>query len=87
LSAQISFDLSLACVSRPVSGCGLPEEILQIQSCTPFHKEADYFSMACSGSLMQRSCEGMASYWVVSVWVFARVKQQLDDLGTTKIGC
>jgi hypothetical protein len=43
--------------------------------------------MACSGSLVQRHRVGMASDWVVSVWVFARVKQQSNDLHMTKTGC
>jgi len=72
-------------MSCPISGCRLPENILQIQSCTPFDEEPDYFSMACSGSLVQRCRMGMASHRVVSVWIFARVKQQSNDLDMTKI--
>jgi len=48
-------------------------------------EEPDYFIMAASGSLVQRRGVGMASHRVVSIWIFARVKQQSDDLDMTRI--
>jgi hypothetical protein len=48
-------------------------------------EEPDYFIMAASGSLVQRRRVRMASHRVVSIWIFARVKQQSDDLDMTRI--
>src|SRR5258706_321076 len=76
-----------AAVSCPISGCRLPENILQIQSCTPFDEEPDYFTMAAPGGLVQRCRMGMAPHRVVPVWIFASVKQQPNDLDMTEIRC
>jgi len=43
--------------------------------------------MATPSSLVQRCRVGMPSHRVVSVWIFARVKQQSYDLDMTKIRC
>ena len=50
-----------------------------------FDEKPDYRIMAAPGSLVQRGRVGMASHRVVSVWIFARVKQQSNDLDMTKI--
>src|SRR5258706_14781771 len=76
-----------AAVSCPISGCRLPENILQIQSCTPFDEEPDYFTMAAPGGLVQRCRMGMAPHRVVPVWIFASVKQQPNDLDMIEIRC
>jgi hypothetical protein len=72
-------------MSRPIGWRSPPENVLQVQSCTAFDEEPDYFIMAAPGSLVQRCRVGMASHRVVSVWIFTRVKQQSNDLDMTKI--
>jgi len=84
---KICFNFCPAAVSCPICGCRLPENILQIQSCTPFDEEPDYFTMAAPGGLVQRCRMGMAPHRVVSVWIFACVKQQPNDLDMTEIRC
>src|SRR5258707_12790371 len=87
LATKIRLDFCFACVSRPVGRGGMPEDILQVQSCTAFDEEPDYFIMAAPGSLVQRCRVGMASHRVVSVWIFTRVKQQSNDFDMPKIRC
>ena len=84
-ATKICLDFRPACMSRPIGWSSAPENVFQIQSCTAFDEEPDYFIMAGSGSLVQRSRVRMASHRVVSVWIFARVKQQSNDLDVTKI--
>ena len=87
LRTKICFNFCPAAVSCPICGCRLPENILQIQSCTPFDEKPDYLIMTAPGGLMQRCRVGMTSDGVVSVRVFARVQQQSNDLGMTGTGC
>lgn len=72
---------------RPIGGSSPPEDILQVQPCTVFDKEPDYFVVAAPGSLVKRRCVGVASDRVISVWIFARIKQQTNDLDMAKIRC
>src|SRR5260370_35689718 len=51
LRTKICFNFCPAAVSCPICGCRLPENILQIQSCTPFDEEPDYFTMAATGGV------------------------------------
>ena len=74
-------------MSCPIGWGSPPENVLQVQSCTVFDEEADYFIMAAPSSLVQWCRVGMASHRVVSVWIFARVKQQSNDLDSTTISC
>src|SRR5258706_6570499 len=85
LRTKICLNFSSVCVSRPVGGGGVPEDILQIQSCAAFDEEPNQFVIARPSGLMQRSRMGMAPDWVVSVWIFARVKQQSNDFDTAKL--
>src|SRR5258708_34990952 len=85
LRTKICLNCSSACVSRPVGWRSVPEDILQIQSCPSFDEEPNQFVIASLSSLMQRSRMGMAPEWVVSVWIFARVKQQSNDFDTAKL--
>src|SRR6266404_7732950 len=85
LAAKIRLDFCFARVSRPIGWCSPPKNILQVQPCTAFDEKPDYCIMAAPGSLVQRGRVGMASHRVVSVWIFARVKQQSNDLDMTKI--
>jgi hypothetical protein len=87
LASKICLDFCPACMSRPIGWRSSPENVLQVQSCTAFDEEPDYFIMAAPGSLVQRCRVGMPSHRVVSVWIFARVKQQSNDLDRTKIRC
>jgi hypothetical protein len=87
LATKICFDFCPARMSRPIGRCSPPENVLQIQSCTPFDEEPDYIIVPSPGSLVQRCRVGMASHRVVSVWIFARVKQQPNDIDMTKIRC
>src|SRR5260370_30516013 len=86
-ATQIRLDFCFAGVSRPIGWRSPPENVLQVQSCTAVDEEPDYFIMATPSRLLQRCCVGVASNRVVSVWIFARVKQQLHDLDMTKIRC
>src|SRR6266853_5707320 len=85
LRTKICLNCSSACVSRPVGWRSVPEDILQIQSCPSFDEEPNQFVIASLSGLMQRSRMGMAPDWVVSVWIFARVKQQSNDFDTAKL--
>src|SRR2546423_7847416 len=86
-ATKICFDFCLACMSRPIGWRSAPENVFQVESCTAFDEEPDYLLMAAPGSLVQRCCVGMASHRVVSVWIFARVKQQSNNFCMTKIRC
>src|SRR5216684_4303630 len=86
-ATKIRLDFCFAGVSRPIGRCSPPENVLQVQSCTAFDEEPDYFIMATLSRLVQRRCVGVAPNRVVSVWIFARVKQQSNDLDMTKIRC
>src|SRR5258707_1890911 len=86
-AAKIHLDFCSACASCPIGWCCPPENVLQVQSCTALDEEPDHFIMAAPGSLVQRRGVGMASHRVVSIWIFARVKQQSDDLDMTRIRC
>src|SRR5260370_5257365 len=85
LRTKICLNFSSACVSRPVGGGGVPEDILQIQSCPAFDEEPNQFVIASPSGLMQRSRMGMAPDWVISVWIFARAKQQSNDFDTAQL--
>ena len=87
LRAKICFNFCPAAVTCPISGCRLPENILQIQSCTPFDEEPDYFTMAAPSGLVQRCRVGMAADRVVSIWILTRVKQQSNHFDLTKLRC
>jgi hypothetical protein len=87
LVTKIRLDFCPACVPRPVGWCSLPEDILQIQSCTAFDEKSDKFVMAGPSGLMQRCRMGMAADRVVSVWIFAGVKQQSNDFDMAKLRC
>ena len=87
LATKIRLDFCFAGVSRPIGWCGPPKNVPQIQPCTAFDEKPDYHIMAAPGSLVQRGRVGMASHRVVSVWILARVKQQLNDLDMPKIRC
>src|SRR5260370_19661019 len=87
LATKICLDFCPACMSRPIGWRSPPENVLQVQSCTAFDEEPDYFIMAAPGSLVQRCRVGMASHRVVSVWIFSRVEQQSNDLDMTKTPC
>jgi hypothetical protein len=52
LATKIRFDFYPARMSGPIGGCGSPENILQVQSCTAFDKEPDYFIVPSPGSLV-----------------------------------
>src|SRR5258708_29876718 len=84
-AAKIRLDFCSACASCPIGWRCPPENVLQVQSCTALDEEPDHFIMAASGSLVQRRRVGMASHRVGSIWIFARVKHQSDDLRMTKI--
>ncbi len=84
---KICLNFRFACVSRPVGRGGLPEDILQIQSCPAFDEELNQFVIASPSGLMQRCRMGMAPHGVVSVWVFAGVKQQSNDFDAAKLRC
>src|SRR5271165_1221549 len=71
LAPKVGLDFCSACLSRPVGRGSLPEDILQIQSCTAFDEQSDQFVMAGPSGLMQRCRMGMAPDRVVSVWIFA----------------
>jgi hypothetical protein len=40
--------------------------------------------MSCRGSLVQRCGVRMGSHWVVSVWIFARLKQYSNNVDVSK---
>src|SRR5580693_2851630 len=84
---KICFNFRSVCVSRPVGRGTLPEDILQIQSCPAFDEQTDNFHVATQAALMQRCRMGMTPYWVVSVRIFAPVKQQSNDFDTAKLRC
>jgi hypothetical protein len=87
LATKICFDFCPARMSRPIGRYSPPENVLQVQFCTAFDQEPDYFIVPSPGSLVQRCRVGMASHRVISVWIFARVEQQSNDLDMTKIRC
>jgi hypothetical protein len=70
---------------RPIGWRSPPENVLQVQSRTTFDEQPNYIIMAAPGRLVQWCRVGMTSHRVVSVWIFARVKQQSNDLDMTKI--
>ena len=82
---KIGLDFCPACVSRPVGRGSLPQDILQIESRTAFDEKSDEFTMAGPGGLMQGCRMGMAPDRVVSIGIFARVKQQSNHLDMTKL--
>src|ERR1700704_3687294 len=85
LGTKIGLDFCPACVSRPVGRGSLPQNILQIESRTTFDEKSDEFTMAGPGGLMQGCRMGMAPDRVVSIGIFARVKQQSNDLDVTEL--
>ena len=85
LVTKIGLDFCPACVSRPVGRGSLPQDILQIESRTTFDEKSDEFTMAGPSGLMQGCRMGMAPDRVVSIGIFARVKQQSNDLDMTKL--
>ncbi len=85
LVAKIGLDFCPACVSRPVGRSSLPQDILPIESRTTLDEKSDEFTMAGPGGLMQGCRMGMAPDRVVSIGIFARVKQQSNDLDMTKL--
>ena len=52
LATKIRFDFCPARMSRPIGRCSPPENVLQVQSCTAFDKEPDYFIVPSPGSLV-----------------------------------
>jgi len=74
-------------MSCPIGRCALPEDILQIDPCASFYQEPHDFLMTTQGSLVQRCRMGMETDRVVPVWIFARVKQQSNDLHMTELRC
>src|SRR5229473_123539 len=85
LRTKICLNFSSACVSCPVGWGSVPEDVLQIQSCSAFDEELNQFVIAGCSGLMQRCCMGMTPDRVVSIWIFARVKQQSNDFDTAKL--
>src|ERR1700730_749664 len=85
LVTKIGLDFCPACVSCPVGRGSLPQNIPQIESRTAFDEKSDEFTMAGPSGLMQGRRMGMAPDRVVSIGIFARVKQQSNDLDMTKL--
>ena len=52
LATKIGFDFCPARMSRPIGRCSPPENVLQVQSCTAFDKEPNYFIVPSAGSLV-----------------------------------
>ena len=52
LATKICFDFCPARMSRPIGRCSPPKNVLQVQSCTAFDKEPDYFIVPSPGSLV-----------------------------------
>ena len=52
LATKICFDFCSARMSCPIGRCSPPENVLQVQSCTAFDKEPDYFIVPSPGSLV-----------------------------------
>jgi len=84
LTAKICLNFRSARMSRPIGRSSPPQYILQVQSCAAFHKQPDHFVVPSTSSLVQRRRVRMASDRVVTVWIFAGVQQQSNNLNVPK---
>src|SRR3981081_2644829 len=85
LPPKIGLDFCPAGVFCPVGRSSLPHDSLPSESRTAFDQKSDEFAIAGPSGLMQGRRMGMAPDRVVSIGIFARVKQQANDLDMTKL--
>jgi hypothetical protein len=63
----------------------MPENVFQIDSCTPFDEKPDKLVMSGQSGLMYWRRMGMEPDRVVAVWIFARIEQRAYDLKMAKL--
>ena len=84
---KVRLQFRVARVLCPVSRRALPEDILQIDSCTSFNEEPNELVMAGESGLMQGCRMGMEADRIVSVWILARIQQRTDNLDVAELRC
>lgn len=83
---EIGLDLFVSGMPGPTFRCRLPQEILHVESCSPFDKKPHHRIMPPARRLVKWRGMGMAADRVVTVWIFARIQQESNDLNMTEIG-